>query len=57
VRFTGRSLSPAELKQLTEQFPNIDYPLLTITPKYTLQELQPLYEKDESIFSFEPFEK
>ncbi|NHJ48563.1 MAG: hypothetical protein FK733_12330 [Asgard group archaeon] len=57
VRFTGRSLSSVELTQLSEKFPTHDYPLLTITPRFPIQELQPLFEIDTSKFSFEPFER
>ncbi len=51
LRFTGRSLTQFELKLLYETFPQSDYPLLSINPRFTDQILQPLY--DENLLPFE----
>ncbi|NHK30504.1 MAG: hypothetical protein FK730_04090 [Asgard group archaeon] len=57
IRYTGRSLSNIELNQLNTTFNKSDYPLLTITPKFQMQKLEPLFDKSKVLFSFNPIRK
>lgn len=57
LRFTGRSLTNNELNQLNSTFSKSDYPMLIMTPKFSIQNLNPLFEKSKAFFSFSPIHK
>ncbi len=52
LRFTGRALTTSEFETIKNEFPNNDYPLLTVSPKFPKQVLKPLYEKNMLPFNF-----
>ena len=45
LRFTGRNLSSEELTTLRNVFPNSEYPLLVISPRFAEYNLKPLYDR------------
>ncbi len=57
LRFTGRSLTTDEVESLRNLFPNKQYPLLTIGPRFPNQELKPLYEENLLPFNVPEFSK
>jgi len=57
LRFTGRSLTTDEVESLRNLFPNKQYPLLTISPRFPNQILKPLYEENLLPFNVPDFSK
>lgn len=57
IRLTGRALTIEEVESLRIMFPDKEYPLLTINPRFPNQILKPLYEENLLPFSVPDIKK